>query len=93
MKKVLITGANGLLGRNLCSQLCRSWDVYAIVRAKPKGFLKSINYIPLDLSRDFSYNDLPNGIDCVLHLAQSNKFKDFPEGADDVFSINVKGHA
>ena len=90
MKKVLITGANGLLGRNLCSQLCRSWDVYAIVRAKPKRFLKSINYIPLDLSCDFSYNDLPNGIECVLHLAQSNKFKDFPEGADNVFSINVK---
>ena len=90
MKKALITGANGLLGKNLCSQLSQDWDLYAVVRTKPESFLNSINYIPLDLSRNFSYNDLPSGIDCVLHLAQSSRYKDFPEGADDVFSINVK---
>ena len=90
MRKAIITGANGLLGRTLCNQLSKSWDLYAIVRSKPKRSLDSINYISLDLSRDFSFKELPGEIDCIIHLAQSNRFKDFPEGASDVFSVNVK---
>jgi nucleoside-diphosphate-sugar epimerase len=90
VRKAIITGANGLLGRTLCNQLSKSWDLYAIVRSKPKRSLDSINYISLDLSRDFSFKELPGEIDCIIHLAQSNRFKDFPEGASDVFSVNVK---
>mgnify|MGYP000846254720 CR=1 FL=1 len=90
MRKALVTGANGLLGRTLCNKLSQECDLYAIVRSKPKDPVDSINYISLDLSREFSFDELPSEIDCVLHLAQSNKYKDFPEGASDVFSINVK---
>ena len=89
MRKTLVTGANGLLGRTLCNKLSQKCVVYAIVRSKPKDPVDSINYISLDLSREFSFDELPSEIDCVLHLAQSNKYKDFPEGASDVFSINV----
>lgn len=90
MRKALVTGANGLLGRALCNKLSQDWDLYAIVKSKPKNPVDSINYIFLDLSLEFSFDELPFEIDCVVHLAQSNRYKDFPEGASDVFSINVK---
>jgi nucleoside-diphosphate-sugar epimerase len=88
---VLITGANGLLGRNLVNKLSKEHRVYAVIRNKEKiNFLlnKNIFLIELDL-----YNVdlclLPEAIDVVYYLAQSNRFREFPNGAKDMFEINV----
>ena len=90
MKKILVTGANGLLGRNICNNLVKeNWEVHAVVKSEPPIKLDSINYVYADLSKDIAFDNFPINISCVLHLAQSNRYKDFPDGATDVFKVNV----
>ena len=45
--------------------------------------------IIIDLSRPWEFSKLPPFIDVVIHLAQSNHFKDFPSYASDIFNVNV----
>ena len=49
------------------------------------------NVLPLavDLSRPLDPAALPERLDAVVWLAQSNRFRDFPEGADDMFQVNL----
>jgi len=47
----------------------------------------------VDLSDDWNPKHLPQKIDVVIHLAQSNRFRDFPEGAFDLFGVNVSATA
>jgi nucleoside-diphosphate-sugar epimerase len=88
---VLITGANGLLGRNLVNNLSREHQVYAVIRDKGKinfELNKNINLIELNLyDMDLTY--LPEDIDVIYYLAQSNRFREFPDGAKDMFEVNV----
>lgn len=90
MKKILLTGANGLVGSKLCNKLATGdSEVYAAVKSFPDKPIKNVKYIVLDLCKKLNTDDLPRDIDYLVHLAQSNKFKEFPEGANDVFSVNV----
>jgi nucleoside-diphosphate-sugar epimerase len=41
----------------------------------------------LDLTRPLK--GLPERIDAVVHLAQSRRYREFPEGAEDVLAVNV----
>ncbi len=41
----------------------------------------------LDLTQPL--NRLPDRVDAVVHLAQSRRYREFPEGADDVLAVNV----
>jgi nucleoside-diphosphate-sugar epimerase len=45
----------------------------------------------LDLTRPLER--LPERIDAVVHLAQSRRYREFPEGADDVVAVNVAATA
>lgn len=85
---ILITGSNGLLGRNLVKLLCNKHKIYAIVRNENFYKHENVEYINLDLF-NFDTNDLPGNIDAIYYLAQSKKFRDFPSGAKDIFEINV----
>lgn len=90
MKKILITGANGLLGKHVCRHFSKDGSkVFAIVRDIPVPRVSGVNYISLDLSKTNLVSNFPVDIDFVLHFAQSNRFKDFPDGAMDIFSVNV----
>lgn len=91
--KLLITGGNGLLGKQLISSLSEQHDVYAIVRRKPTQQFKCVQYLYIDLSSEWDTSILPNDIDIVIHLAQSSKFRDFPNEAIDIFNVNVKSTA
>lgn len=87
MNKVLITGCNGLIGSTLMNLLSQnnSFEVFGIGRSQSNR----INVIKLDLSEDWSSNALPEKIDVVIHLAQSEKFRDFPNSAKEVFNVNT----
>lgn len=86
---ILVTGAAGLLGRNLVRRLARRNEVHAIVRQAPAHPVPGVRYHVIDLSSDWNVGQLPSRADGVIHLAQSSHFRHLPEKALDVFQVNV----
>ncbi|HWY12489.1 MAG TPA: NAD(P)-dependent oxidoreductase [Bacteroidia bacterium] len=84
---ILITGCNGLVGETLSKELNKnsSLNLYGLGRTD-KGH---INTIVLDLNTNWSENQLPQKIDIIIHLAQSEKFREFPESSLEVFNVNT----
>jgi len=87
--KILVTGANGLLGKHSLEAFASRYDVHAIVRKMPQDVLPGVTYHLHDMKTDWSTDELPNGVHTIFHLAQSELFRDFPEHALDVFNVNV----
>ena len=88
---ILITGADGLLGRYLVELLSKKHKVFAIVKNKEKlnfELNENISVLEIDLAL-INTELLPKNIDVVYYLAQSNRFREFPDGVDDMLSINV----
>lgn len=94
-KTVLVTGANGLLGRHLLHSLSesRQFRIEALVHHPPEAPISGVSYRIVDLSSNWSIAGLPSEVDAVIHLAQSAHFRDFPGKALDVFSVNVASTA
>jgi UDP-glucose 4-epimerase len=89
IRKVLISGGNGLLGRATVERLSKRFEVTTLVREVPVNSCPGVEYINLDLSSDWDLSVLPTECDLVIHLAQSNKYKDFPHSALEVFDVNL----
>lgn len=87
MSKILITGATGLIGKELLKALAGRHELIVLGRHKPE--LDSVSWIECDLGRHGLPDALPGGVDAVIHLAQSNNFRNFPDQAGDIFEINV----
>ena len=94
MKKILVTGANGLLGRMVCNKLIKkNYSVFGIIKNKINNPIEKVEYIVADLSKINFIKLLPTKIDFIFHFSQSNKFRDFPKSANDIFSVNVSSTA
>lgn len=89
-KKILISGASGLVGSNLINHLCNTHDVYALVKSLPNEINKKITYFEINLEDPKILSSLPKTMDIIVHLAQSNCMRDFPIHAMDIFNVNVK---
>jgi len=87
--RILVTGANGLLGRQLCEVLRGKHEVIGLVRSIPVSPVEGVDYRDHDLSGAFEPNLLPTEIDVVIHLAQSSRFREFPGGIRDTFMVNT----
>lgn len=87
MTNILITGAGGLLGSYLVPLLAETGEVFATSRTPLDS--GDAHYVPLDLSREIDPSALPEKIDAVIYLAQSSRFREFPETAEDIFGVNV----
>jgi UDP-glucose 4-epimerase len=91
MSRIFITGAGGFIGRHLASSMAARHDVTGLGRSgRPQGFPENAVWIEHDLSLPGLPETMPSAIDVVVHLAQSRRFRDFPDGASDVFGINVR---
>lgn len=88
-KKILITGGNGLLGSNLIKALSLNYKIIALVRIPPKIKIEQVDYYACDFETQWDIDVLPTDIFAIIHLAQSEKFRDFPNNAIDVFNVNV----
>jgi len=88
--RILITGASGLLGKHLMPVLSPEHAVFSLGRTVSEIEKR---HIPLDLSKLWTSDELPHQIDVVIHLAQSARYRDFPEGSGDVFSVNLASTA
>lgn len=93
MKRILVTGASGHLGARALDMLCPENEVHAIVRAIPAFVRPGVTYHPIDLSTDWSAKSLPDQIDAVIHLAQSRRYREFPEQSLETFRVNAASTA
>jgi len=90
MLKILITGASGFVGANLIERLSRKHVVYGLVRNKRDFHCHtSVNVIEADLHNKDFVKSLPPDINVVVHLAQSPRYREFPDGAEDMIAINL----
>lgn len=87
MARVLITGATGMIGTHLTEKLADKHEVFSLGRRA--SVVVSIKHVNCDLARNRLPQGLPDNIDTVIHLAQSAHFREFPDKADDIFSVNV----
>lgn len=88
--RILITGANGFIGRHIAKYLLNQNEVFGVIRTESSiNNSFGVKWIYADLSEPCFVNQLPSGIDCVIHLAQSTQYRKFPEGAHDMLRINV----
>jgi len=92
-KKVLVTGANGLLGRRAITAMRSAFEVHGIVHKTPSNCIDDVCYHEVDLGADWLIDSLPPAMDYVIHLAQSSRFREFPDGAEDVFNVNIESTA
>ena len=84
--KVLVTGAAGFVGAHLLERLGQEHELYPVVRRAPDD---SREWIVQDLSQPLDRSRLPERVDAVIHLAQSPRYREFPDGAQDVYAVNV----
>lgn len=87
---IMIIGANGLLGRYLVDILKDNTNLFAVVKNKNKIKFEDnkVNVVEIDLA-NFNVDTLPKSIDVVFYLAQSNRFREFPDGSNDMLDINI----
>ncbi|HEV2776084.1 MAG TPA: NAD(P)-dependent oxidoreductase [Solirubrobacteraceae bacterium] len=87
---ILLTGATGFIGRHLLALLAGDQEVVALARrAPPAALAGTATWTLQDLAAGLDPSGLPARVDTVVHLAQSNRYRDFPEGASDVVAVNV----
>jgi nucleoside-diphosphate-sugar epimerase len=87
--RILVTGAGGFLGRHLVAELGPRHDVVALTRRAPPPELEPLaRWVTCDL-RELDTSVLPERVDAVIHLAQSSRYREFPDGAEDMFAVNV----
>jgi UDP-glucose 4-epimerase len=92
-KIVLVTGANGLLGRSVVLHLSSTHNVCALVHTLPKNPLPQVQYLTVDFESNWDVNALPQKVDAIVHLAQSAHFRDVPARALDVYQVNLASTA
>ncbi len=90
--RILVTGATGYIGVRLVHALAshHEYDVIATGRSASYGWPEGVRFVQVDLSQPCWTDGLPNGIDVVVHLAQSKRYRAFPEGVPDVVAVNVR---
>ena len=80
-RKILITGATGLVGSYLLDTLKDSDHEIYVISQSEKPFRDNITPIKIDLAKEWDYRDLPKQMDVIVHLAQSENFRLFPDTA------------
>jgi UDP-glucose 4-epimerase len=90
--RVLVTGGTGLIGSKLLERLMPGNEVFAVTRGGGPE-LEGVEWVRQDLSEPLDPAALPGTVDAIAHLAQSERYRDFPEGAMDLFAVNVQSTA
>ena len=81
---ILVTGAGGLVGSYLLPLIEKEHTIYTI-----SNTVNSSNNLKIDFSNDCDTEKLPKIIEAIVHLAQSEDFRDFPSKAKEVFYVNT----
>jgi UDP-glucose 4-epimerase len=89
--RILLTGPTGFIGPHVCARLAHANEIFGVTRGKPVP--PGCHAIRADLGQAFSTAAWPEPIDVVVHLAQSPRYREFPDGASDMAAINVSATA
>ncbi len=86
---VLLTGSTGLVGSGPLPRLAARGEVLAMhpPERTPQP-VEGVRWIEQDLTQPLSPK-LPDRIDAVIHLAQSRRHREFPDGAIDMHEVNT----
>jgi len=89
-QKILITGGRGFFGSYVCQKLQHTSELIAVVRPgeTPPPQTEAYEWDLLE-KRPLHMKDQLRGIDAIIHLAQSAKYRQFPEQADELFQVNI----
>lgn len=69
MQRILVTGANGFIGKMLCQALAtRSYKVSGLVRTVREP-VPGVEYVEIDLEHSDSLDAVCQDFDCIVHLA------------------------
>lgn len=90
---LLVTGADGLVGRRLLEMWRAECNLLALVHRQPERPIEGISYIVMDLATPLDAARLPAQVDAVIHLAQSSQMRAFPENALDIYAVNTASTA
>jgi len=94
MKKILLTGASGFFGWNLCQLADEHWKIYGVVNKHP--FREAnVQILNIDITR---YQELKKAIfevkpDCVIHAAAISNANDCENYPEESFKVNVTATA
>jgi nucleoside-diphosphate-sugar epimerase len=86
---IVVTGASGFVGSGLLPLLTERHNVTAIARTSAPPNLMGVDWVEHDLTSELPLDRLPKRVDAVVHLAQSQLYRRFPEGAEDMFAVNI----
>tara|TARA_B100000886_G_scaffold340389_1_gene309651 strand:+ start:2780 stop:3661 length:882 start_codon:yes stop_codon:yes gene_type:complete len=87
--KVLITGANSFVGKNLIKQLKKKKKV-KIIGCDLKSN-KKLNIIKTNIKNKNFYNKIKKKIDIIIHLAAISRDQDCEKDLSDCYNTNVVG--
>ncbi len=88
--KAVIIGASGFLGATLSQHLLAcGWEVFGYDRIAPELKPPWLAFEQFDVLRDEI--QLPPQATAVYYLAQSERYREFPQAADDLFGVNTYG--
>ncbi|WP_404359057.1 NAD-dependent epimerase/dehydratase family protein [Methylotuvimicrobium sp. KM1] len=90
MKKILVTGASGFIGKILCDKLLQQGlYVRTLIRRNINGEQDNVN---LDLTSDSFPKEICTSIDIVFHLAgKAHALTEVAQDIDDYRRVNTEG--
>jgi UDP-glucose 4-epimerase len=89
--RCVITGATGLIGTVVMNMISDDWEVFRILRRPSAETYRKDRDIVWDLASSETPGSLPQQIDAFVYLAQSEHFRNFPDRAADILSVNTVG--
>lgn len=90
--KILVTGASGLLGTEICRQLKQEdgFEVWAVDNHSRSTTVPDCDkFLELDLTNGASFEQLPKDFDYIYHYAAINGTKNFYERPTEVMWTNM----
>ena len=87
LEKILITGHSGFLGQALIKSLKQKYELIGISR---KNFDSDIVNIKKDI-RKINIKDIPEDVNCIIHLAGLTDVYYCQENSSKCFDVNVGG--
>ena len=92
-RNIVVVGGGSFIGQHLLPPLASAGArVFATLRPSvPPPAIDGVEWLPSDLASSRPTAGWPETCDTVVYLAQSREWRRFPDGAADVFAVNVAG--